>query len=60
MSMEEKDELGGIMLKDESTCIRCAMCASRCPTQAILMKRFVHYKECVAVPTPNPRILYSR
>lgn len=60
MSMEEKDELGGIMLKDESTCIRCAMCASRCPTQAILMKRFVHYKECVAVPTPNPRILYRR
>ena len=60
MSTEERDTMGGIMLKDESTCIRCAMCASRCPTQAILMKRFEHYKECVSVPSPNPRIIYSR
>jgi NADPH-dependent glutamate synthase beta subunit-like oxidoreductase/ferredoxin len=59
MSAAEKDELGGIMLKDESTCIRCAMCASRCPTQAILMKRFEHYTECVSIPTPNSRIRYS-
>ncbi|BDU75503.1 FAD-dependent oxidoreductase [Mesoterricola sediminis] len=59
MTAEEKDEMGGIMLKDESTCIRCAMCASRCPTQAITMKRFDHYKECVTVPSPNPRILYK-
>jgi len=58
MSAEDKDEMGGIMLKDESTCIRCAMCASRCPTHAITMKRFDHYKECVSVPSPNPRILY--
>jgi ferredoxin len=59
MPAEEKDELGGIMLKDESTCIRCAMCASRCPTHAILMKRFEHYQECVSVPSPNPRIHYQ-
>ena len=59
MPAADKDELGGIMLKDESTCIRCAMCASRCPTHAILMKRFEHYKECVSIPSPNPRILYS-
>jgi len=26
------DALGAIMMKDETTCIRCAMCASRCPT----------------------------
>ena len=59
MSAADKDEMGGIMLKDESTCIRCAMCASRCPTNAILMKRFEHYTECVSIPTPNAKIRYS-
>jgi len=59
MSAQDKDELGGIMLKDESTCIRCAMCASRCPTHAILMKRFDHTTECVSIPSPNPKILYN-
>jgi formate dehydrogenase (NADP+) beta subunit len=55
----DKDQLGGLMLKDESTCIRCAMCASRCPTHAIMMKTFQFYTECVTVPSPNPKILYS-
>jgi NADPH-dependent glutamate synthase beta subunit-like oxidoreductase/ferredoxin len=59
MSIEDKDELGGIMLKDESTCIRCAMCASRCPTHAILMKRFDHTTECISIPSPNPKIRYK-
>jgi NAD-dependent dihydropyrimidine dehydrogenase PreA subunit len=59
MSSQDKDELGGVMLKDESTCIRCAMCASRCPTHAILMKRFDHSLECVSIPSPNPKILYN-
>ncbi|MBK9798109.1 MAG: FAD-dependent oxidoreductase [Holophagaceae bacterium] len=60
MSPQEKDELGGVMLKDESTCIRCAMCASRCPTHAIQMKRFDHSLECVSIPSPNPKIQYSK
>ena len=55
-SNEELRELGGIMLKDESTCIRCAMCASRCPTQAIKMKRFDFYRECVTINAPNPKL----
>jgi NADPH-dependent glutamate synthase beta subunit-like oxidoreductase len=58
-SDEELRELGAIMLKDESTCIRCALCASRCPTQAIKMKRFDFYRECVTVNAPNPRIKYE-
>ncbi len=58
-SNEELRELGAIMLKDESTCIRCAMCASRCPTQAIKMKRFDFYRECVTINTHNPRIKYD-
>jgi formate dehydrogenase beta subunit len=29
------------IIKDESLCIRCGLCAKRCPTQAITMERFV-------------------
>ncbi len=56
---EELAEMGGIMLKDESTCIRCAMCASRCPTHAIEMKRFDFTRECVTIHTRNPKIKYA-
>lgn len=55
-SNEELRELGAMMLKDESTCIRCAMCASRCPTQAIKMKQFDFYRECVTINAPNPKL----
>jgi len=55
----ELNELGGIMIKDESTCIRCAMCASRCPTNAILMKRFEFSRECVTIHARNPKIRYA-
>jgi formate dehydrogenase (NADP+) beta subunit len=48
------------MMKDETTCIRCAMCASRCPTHAITMKHFDFYRECVTLPVANPKILYTR
>lgn len=53
---EELRDLGAIMLKDESTCIRCALCASRCPTQAIRMKRFDFYRECVTIDAVNPKL----
>jgi len=58
-SNEELAEMGGIMMKDESTCIRCAMCASRCPTHAIQMKRFDFTRECVTIHARNPKIKYS-
>lgn len=48
LSPEQLDQMGGIMTKDESTCIRCAMCASRCPTHAITMQRFEYRTECVS------------
>jgi len=60
MDKAELDSLGGVMLKDETTCIRCAMCASRCPTHAIAMKKFEFYRECVTVPTRNEKILYQK
>jgi formate hydrogenlyase subunit 6/NADH:ubiquinone oxidoreductase subunit I len=34
----EKGERGAI-IKDETTCIRCGLCAARCPTGAITMER---------------------
>jgi NADPH-dependent glutamate synthase beta subunit-like oxidoreductase len=51
------DNLGGVMLKDETSCIRCALCASRCPTHAITMQRFEFYRECVNVPVWNARLI---
>src|SRR5579871_300213 len=56
---EELDALGGVMLKDETSCIRCSLCASRCPTHAITMKHFDFYTECVTVHAPNPKIRYK-
>ena len=58
MDKRELDALGGVMLKDETTCIRCGLCASRCPTHAITMKRFDFYRECVTVPARNEKLLY--
>ena len=37
MSEEDLAELGTAMLKDEDLCIRCGLCAEKCPTQAVTM-----------------------
>lgn len=37
MHPEELDALGTAMLKDEDLCIRCGLCAEKCPTQAVTM-----------------------
>lgn len=37
LSTEELDNIGSIMLKDEDLCIRCGLCAEKCPTQAVTM-----------------------
>ncbi len=31
---------GSVMLKDDTACTRCALCAKRCPTEAITMEAF--------------------
>ena len=56
---EELDQMAGAMMKDETACIRCALCASRCPTAAIVMKEFEFYRECVTVQAPNPKVAYG-
>lgn len=34
---DELDAMGTAMLKDEDLCIRCGLCAEKCPTQAVTM-----------------------
>lgn len=60
LNNSELDAIGGVMLKDESTCIRCSLCATRCPTHAITMKKFEFYRECVTVPARNPKLVYAQ
>jgi NADPH-dependent glutamate synthase beta subunit-like oxidoreductase/ferredoxin len=55
---QELDALGAVMLKDETACIRCSLCASRCPTAAFTMRRFRFHRELVVEPGPNPRLRY--
>lgn len=37
MSEEDLANMGTAMLKDEDLCIRCGLCAEKCPTQAVTM-----------------------
>lgn len=37
LSKEELASMGTAMLKDEDLCIRCGLCAEKCPTQAVTM-----------------------
>ena len=39
------DPIDSAILKDEDRCIRCALCAQRCPTHAITMERFQFCQE---------------
>jgi formate dehydrogenase (NADP+) beta subunit len=58
-SREDLDSMGALMTKDETRCIRCAMCASRCPTNAITMQRFDFYRECLSIPTVNTKLVQT-
>lgn len=37
LSAKELESLGSVMLKNEDVCIRCGLCAEKCPTQAVTM-----------------------
>ncbi|MEX2305281.1 MAG: 4Fe-4S binding protein, partial [Waddliaceae bacterium] len=37
LSEDELHQMGSVMLKDEDLCIRCGLCAEKCPTQAVTM-----------------------
>jgi formate dehydrogenase beta subunit len=55
---DELDALGGVMLKDETACIRCSMCATRCPTHAFTMQRYVFHRELEIAPGRNPLLRF--
>ncbi len=42
------------IIKDEECCIRCALCAERCPTHAITMERFLFSEDWQPCLTPLP------
>jgi NADPH-dependent glutamate synthase beta subunit-like oxidoreductase len=59
LNRNQLEEMGGVMLKDESICIRCGLCAARCPSHAITMQRFNFRRECVQLPGHNPKLNYG-
>jgi ferredoxin len=59
MDVGQLDALGAVMTKDETACLRCAACASHCPTTALTMQTFEFYRECVSAPTRNPKLIYG-
>ncbi|MCL6480838.1 MAG: FAD-dependent oxidoreductase [Firmicutes bacterium] len=50
LALDAEPELSAI-LKDEDRCIRCGLCAERCPTTAITMERFLFSREWKPCPT---------
>jgi NADPH-dependent glutamate synthase beta subunit-like oxidoreductase len=46
VASEELDQLeGSVMVKDETICIRCGLCAERCPARTISMEAFEVFDE---------------
>ena len=50
---EDEEEPLSAIIKDEERCIRCALCAERCPTEAITMERF-SFKEVWVAAENHP------
>lgn len=50
--MDDPGHYGAVMIKDEQICIRCGLCAKRCPTGCITMEEFIVVKDDI-LPTES-------
>ena len=49
-------ETGAALLKDETACIRCGLCARRCPVQCITMRGFYRTDEMPVIDPAEIRV----
>jgi ferredoxin len=47
-ALEAGERLGSVLIKDEETCIRCGLCAARCPSGTITMQSFRTKEKAIA------------
>jgi ferredoxin len=47
---------GSVMVKDETICIRCGLCAERCPAHTITMEAFEVFHEPNFIPIREIRL----
>jgi NADPH-dependent glutamate synthase beta subunit-like oxidoreductase len=59
LNADQLRSLGGVLMKDEVSCIRCGLCAARCPSRAITMQRFNYQRRCVTLPGPNSKLKHT-
>jgi ferredoxin len=46
-SVDDPQQYGSVMIKDEAACIRCGYCAKRCPTGCITMQEWTMQEEAL-------------
>lgn len=60
LSPEElSGEEGSVMVKDETVCIRCGLCAERCPANTISMEAFEAFDQDPDLITGEEIVLKS-
>jgi len=60
ISPEELNQVeGAVMVKDETICIRCGLCAERCPANTISMEAFEVFDQDSSLLTQEEIVLKS-